>query len=188
MTNFHDNPFETDGGMHNVRVMRNMMINSASHAFCNQPSIGGPIYWIRNVAYHLPGGSTRLTGGSAGVLFYNNTILSETAAQGASNVHWRNNLFLGRELGAGHLQHQHLHKLLVIGLQRFQAQPGCRRCVSVELAAVHPGSGLQRPDRRSPRRRPWRCRSRTRRCPGRWARRPGREADRHRVSDVRQSG
>jgi hypothetical protein len=78
-----------------VRVMRNMMINSASHAFCNQPSIGGPIYWIRNIAYHLPGGSTRLTGGSAGVLFYNNTILSETSAQGASNVHWRNNLFLG---------------------------------------------------------------------------------------------
>ena len=39
MTNFHDNPFEADGGMHNVRVMRNMMINSASHAFCNQPAI-----------------------------------------------------------------------------------------------------------------------------------------------------
>jgi hypothetical protein len=95
MTNFHDNPFETDGGMHNVRVMRNMMINSASHAFCNQPSIGGPTYWVRNIAYHLPGGSTRLTGGSAGVIFYNNTILSETSAQGASNIHWRNNLFLG---------------------------------------------------------------------------------------------
>jgi len=95
MTNFHDNPFEADGGMHNVRIMRNVMINSASHAFCNQPSVGGPVYWIRNIAYHLPGGSTRLTGGSAGVLFYNNTILSETAAQGTSNVHWRNNLFLG---------------------------------------------------------------------------------------------
>ena len=95
MTNFHDNPFETDGGMHNVRVMRNLMINSASHALCNQPSLGGPVYWVRNIAYHLPGGSTRLTGGSAGVLFYNNTILSETAAQGSSNVHWRNNLFLG---------------------------------------------------------------------------------------------
>ena len=50
MTNFHDNPFETDGSMHNVRVMRNMMINSASHAFCNQPSLGGPVYWIRNIA------------------------------------------------------------------------------------------------------------------------------------------
>jgi hypothetical protein len=95
MTNFHDNPFETDGGMHNVRVLRNVMINSASHAFCNQPSNGGPVYWIGNIAYHLPGGSTRLTSGSAGVLFYHNTILSETAAQAASNVHWLNNLFLG---------------------------------------------------------------------------------------------
>jgi hypothetical protein len=95
MTNFHDNPFEADGGMHNIRIMRNMMINSASHAFCNQPSNGGPIYWVRNIAYHLPGGSTRLTNGSAGVLFYNNTILSETQAAATSNTHWRNNLFLG---------------------------------------------------------------------------------------------
>ena len=95
MTNFHDNPFETDGGMHNVRVLRNMMINSASHAFCNQPAIGGPVYWIRNIVYHMPGGSTRLTGGAAGAIFYNNTVLSETQAQGASNVHWANNLFLG---------------------------------------------------------------------------------------------
>ena len=74
MTNFHDNAFEIDGSMHNVRVMRNMMLNSASHPFCNQPAIGGPIYWIRNIAYHAPGGSTRMTNGAAGVLFYNNTI------------------------------------------------------------------------------------------------------------------
>ncbi len=95
MTNFHDNPVETDGGMHNIRVLRNVMLNSASHAFCNQPSLGGPTYWIGNIAYHLPGGSTRLTNGSAGVLFYHNTILAETTAAGASNVHWRNNLLLG---------------------------------------------------------------------------------------------
>ena len=80
MTNFHDNAFEIDGSMHNVRVMRNMMVNSASHPFCNQPAIGGPIYWIRNIVYHAPGGSTRMTNGSAGVLFYNNTILTETSA------------------------------------------------------------------------------------------------------------
>jgi hypothetical protein len=98
MTNFHDNPFETDGSMHNVRVMRNMMINSASHAFCNQPSLGGPVYWIRNIAYNLPGGSTRLTQGSAGVVFYNNTILSETTGN-TSNTHWRNNLILGQNSG-----------------------------------------------------------------------------------------
>jgi hypothetical protein len=95
MTNFHDNAFEIDGSMHNVRVMRNMMLNSASHPFCNQPSLGGPTYWIRNIVYHAPGGSTRLTTGSAGVLFYNNTILTETTAASSGNVHWRNNLMLG---------------------------------------------------------------------------------------------
>jgi hypothetical protein len=95
LTNFHDNAFEIDGSMHNVRVMRNMMVNSASHPFCNQPAIGGPVYWIRNIAYHAPGGSTRMTNGSAGVLFYNNTILTETAAGSSANMHYRNNLMLG---------------------------------------------------------------------------------------------
>ena len=69
-----------DGSMHNIRVMRNMLINSASHPMSTQPSVGGPIYFIRNIVYHAPGGSTRLTTGSPGVLFYNNTILTETAA------------------------------------------------------------------------------------------------------------
>jgi hypothetical protein len=96
ITNSHDNPIEADGSMHNIRIMRNMLINHPSHAFCNQPTLGGPVYWIRNVAYNLPGGSTRLTNGAAGALFYNNTILTETQAAGASNIHWRNNLMLGQ--------------------------------------------------------------------------------------------
>ena len=95
ITSSHDNPIEADGSMHNIRVLRNMFINHASHAFCNQPTLGGPVYWIRNIAYHLPAGSTRLTNGAAGVLFYNNTILAETQAAGTSNTHWRNNLMLG---------------------------------------------------------------------------------------------
>jgi len=95
ITNSHDNPIEADGSMHNIRVMRNMLINHPSHAFCNQPALGGPVYWIRNIAYNLPGGSTRLTSGSMGVIFYNNTILSETAGT-PQNTHWRNNLMLGQ--------------------------------------------------------------------------------------------
>lgn len=91
----HDNPIEADGGMHNIRIMRNMLINHPSHAFCNQPALGGPVYWIRNIAYNLPGGSSRLTGGSSGVIFYNNTILAETQGQ-PQNTHWRNNLILGQ--------------------------------------------------------------------------------------------
>jgi hypothetical protein len=61
-----------------------------------QPSTGGPAYFIRNVVYHAPGGSTRLTAGSPGVLFYNNTVLSETIGNASANVHWRNNLMLGQ--------------------------------------------------------------------------------------------
>jgi hypothetical protein len=99
ITNSHDNPIEADGSMHNIRIMRNMLINHPSHAFCNQPALGGPVYWIRNVAYNLPGGSTRLTGGSAGVLFYNNTVLSETNGD-TQNSHWRNNLILGQNAAA----------------------------------------------------------------------------------------
>jgi len=66
--------------MHNIRVMRNMMINSASQPFCNQPALGGPIYWIRNIAYNAPGGAARMQSGAAGVIYLNNTILSEFAA------------------------------------------------------------------------------------------------------------
>jgi hypothetical protein len=96
MTNFHDNAFEIDGSMHNIRVMRNMMLNSASHPFCNQPAIGGPIYWIRNIAYNAPFGSVRMNNGAPGVWFINNTILTETDARATANTHWLNNLMLGQ--------------------------------------------------------------------------------------------
>jgi hypothetical protein len=36
-----------------------------------------------------------MTSGAAGVIFYNNTILSETSAPSSANAHWRNNLMLG---------------------------------------------------------------------------------------------
>ncbi len=36
-----------------------------------------------------------MTSGSAGVLFYNNTILTETSAGSSANTHWRYNLILG---------------------------------------------------------------------------------------------
>jgi hypothetical protein len=77
-----------------------MLINSASHPMSTQPSTGGPIYFIRNIAYHAPGGSTRLTAGSPGVFFYNNTIVTETNGGASANVHWRNNLMLGQNAQA----------------------------------------------------------------------------------------
>jgi hypothetical protein len=96
ISNAHDNSIEMDGSMHNIRLMRNVLINSASHPMSTQPSVGGPIYWIRNIVYHAPGGSTRMTAGSPGVLFYHNTVTTETAAGSSANSHWRNNLMLGQ--------------------------------------------------------------------------------------------
>jgi hypothetical protein len=96
ITNAHDNSIEMDGSMHNIRVMRNMLINSASHPMSTQPSTGGPIYFIRNIVYNAPGGSTRLTAGSPGVFFYNNTVITETNGGASANVHWRNNLMLAQ--------------------------------------------------------------------------------------------
>jgi len=101
MTNFHDNAFEIDGSMHNIRVMRNMMINSASHPFCNQPSIGGPVYWVRNIAYNAPFGAARMTAGAPGVWFINNTIFSEFNAPTSANLHMFNNLILGEDAITG---------------------------------------------------------------------------------------
>jgi hypothetical protein len=98
MDNFHDNPFEMDGSLHNVRNMRNLTINSASHVWCNQPTLGGPIYWIRNIGYHLPGGTTR--GELTGALFYNNTMLGNTSATASSNMHWRNNIILPEDVNS----------------------------------------------------------------------------------------
>lgn len=96
MSNFHDNAIEIDGGLHNIRVTRNIMINSASHPMCNQPSGGGPVYWIRNIVYHAPGGATRMSSGSPGVIYYNNTIFTESVTGTSANLHWRNNVILGQ--------------------------------------------------------------------------------------------
>jgi hypothetical protein len=100
ITNAHDNSIEMDGSMHNIRVMRNVLINSASHPMSTQPSVGGPIYFIRNIVYHAPGGSTRASANSPGVLYYNNTVTSETTPGSVSNSHWRNNLMLGQSTTA----------------------------------------------------------------------------------------
>ncbi len=96
LSNFHDNAIEIDGSLHNVRVMRNLLVNSASHPLSNQPTGGGPIYWIRNIVYHAPGGATRMTSGAPGVLYYNNSIFTESVNGSSANMHWRNNVILGQ--------------------------------------------------------------------------------------------
>ena len=143
ITNSHDNPIEADGSMHNIRIMRNMFINHASHAFCNQPTLGGPVYWIRNIAYHLPGGidaADERRGGRA-VLQQHHPVgdggrrhLEHALAQQPD---------ARRERGAGDFHRHDVHELHLVGLQRLPAESGRRRVVPVELAADRRRGRLQ---------------------------------------------
>jgi len=93
-----DDLIETDGGVHNIRVMRNRGFNAAQHGLSAQPVFGGPAYFIRNIVYNVPMGGGIKNGGAnpAGVLVYHNTFVAENSnVRGNSNMHYRNNLILG---------------------------------------------------------------------------------------------
>ncbi len=94
-----DDFLEADSSVHNMRVFRNRGFNAGQHAYSAQPIFGGPAYFIRNIAYHIPsGGALKFNIYPAGVLAYHNTFCSEwTTSPPFSNVHFRNNLFLGED-------------------------------------------------------------------------------------------
>jgi hypothetical protein len=60
---------------------------------------GGPVYFIRNLLYHVPaGGALKFNAAPAGIIVYHNTFIAEqAAAEPYSNSHFRNNIFLGRD-------------------------------------------------------------------------------------------
>ena len=94
-----DDFIETDGGVHNIRVFGNRGVNAAHGGYSAQPVFGGPAYFVRNISYHVPSGvAFKFSGKPAGLFVYHNTIIGEqTARDPSSNVHFRNNLFLGRD-------------------------------------------------------------------------------------------
>ena len=51
-----DDFVETDGGVHNMRVMNNRGVNAAHGGYSAQPVFGGPVYFIGNLLYHVPCG------------------------------------------------------------------------------------------------------------------------------------
>jgi hypothetical protein len=73
-----DNAIEADMGHHNLRIMRNLCLNSYGGTWSNQVVLGGPCYWIRNIAY--AGGRTvyKIDAGPIGVLRFHNTHFGGT--------------------------------------------------------------------------------------------------------------
>jgi len=92
-----DDFIESDGGVHNIRIMRNRGVNAAHTGLSAQPVFGGPVYFIRNVVYNAPT-ALKFMAKPAGLLVYHNTIIAENRnTQTFSNAHFRNNLFLGTD-------------------------------------------------------------------------------------------
>jgi len=95
--NVHDNCFEADGGMHNVRIFENRCFNAATGAMSPQPIFGGPVYFFRNVVYNGIYGPLKIHGNPSGILVFQNTYVGEVAQLSpVSNIHFRNNLILGQ--------------------------------------------------------------------------------------------
>lgn len=96
----NDDFVETDGGVHNIRVFNNRGVNAAKGGYSAQPMFGGPAYLYRNLLYHVPSGvAFKFSGKAAGLFVYHNTIIGENLiGDPVSNMHFRNNLFLGRDV------------------------------------------------------------------------------------------
>lgn len=95
-----DDFVEADGGVHNIRIMRNRGVNTAQSGISIQPLFGGPAYYIRNVLYNIPpdGGVLKIHGGCPGLTIYHNTFIAENnGGSGHPNSNYRNNLFLGSD-------------------------------------------------------------------------------------------
>src|SRR6185369_3361348 len=93
----HDNCFETDGAVRNIRVLRNLCFNAPLGAMSPQPIFGGPVYFIRNIVYNAWWGPVKIHGEPAGIYYLNNTYFGEfKQLTPASNFFLRNNLILGQ--------------------------------------------------------------------------------------------
>ncbi len=90
-----DDGVETDGGVRNIRVLRNRIANTGS-ALSAQPIYGGPAYFIRNVAYNFRMGMKFHEAHPSGLIACHNTFVGDgLLSRGLyTNAHFRNNLYL----------------------------------------------------------------------------------------------
>jgi hypothetical protein len=94
--NMADDFIESDGGSHNILIFENRGFNAYHAAISAQPVFGGPVYFIRNIFYNVPGTAMKYTIRPAGILTYHNTFVADASINNFSNGHFRNNLFIGQ--------------------------------------------------------------------------------------------
>ncbi len=132
ITNSHDNPIEADGSMHNIRIMRNMLINHPSHAFCNQPTLGGP--GLLDPEHRVqPAGrfdSIDQRRGRRALLQQHDPLGNH--GRGGVEHPLAQQPDARSELGARDPQRQHVHELHLVRLQRLSCESRGEVSVRVE--------------------------------------------------------
>ena len=95
--NICDNFIEADGGLYNIRALRNRCFNSMATPLSYQPIFVGPVYWIRNVVYNAANGAESFKACGAPIMIaHHNTFTGHWAAyEGTEFADVRNNAFLG---------------------------------------------------------------------------------------------
>jgi hypothetical protein len=102
----HDDCIEADGALYNIRVYRNLCVNTAGSGLSTQP-VWGLAYFIRNIVYHDPGlfGALKIATPTAAV-FYHNTFFAgvyggkttkSSLVLGGPNLQFRDNLILAED-------------------------------------------------------------------------------------------
>lgn len=100
-----DDGIEADFCLHNCRQVGNVLTNSFI-AFSSQPALGGPNYFIRNIAWNVAHVPFKLYRSSRGDVLLHNTVVKTGDGFNASPgvpiayAYARNNLFVGGEPGS----------------------------------------------------------------------------------------
>lgn len=118
-----DDYIETDGGVHNIRVYNNRGTNAAHSGYSSQPVFGGPVYFIRNLSYNARN-AFKINANPAGLFMWNNTLIGEQGGGPASNMHYRNNLFIGTGSDRGVMRWSNVNETFSSDYNGFRPNPG----------------------------------------------------------------
>jgi hypothetical protein len=91
--NSTDNFIEADGGLMNIRVLRNRCFNCMAKPLSVQPVYAGPVYWVRNVVFNAPSAFKLASGKN--VLAFHNTINGHQQMDFTRDEVFLNNVFCG---------------------------------------------------------------------------------------------
>lgn len=120
-----DDFVESDGGVHNIRVYKNRGVNAAHSGYSSQPIFGGPVYFIRNISFNARN-AFKINANPSGLFMWHNTLIGEQTGGAASNMHYRNNLFIGRNAAQGVMRWSNVTNAYSSDYNGYRPNPGVR--------------------------------------------------------------